>query len=437
MSIYDLLNFTNLHFFWELFVPVIIFLRGQERRPHFWLRLLAVIVLSVPLYFLPISEPYLGPFILTFVLVYVLVIAAAFFCYRISLFNTLFVFVAAFAVQHLAWNIEFMIFESMSSLTAPVGWLIYALITAAVYVACYAVLPVEVIQESTRRENKILLVISALILLVTFVLSSLVSAYSEWTVYNRCYAIVCCILALAAQFGAFEQRRLREEKETLERDRAVMQELWDKERRQYEISKDTIDMVNMKCHDLRSQITLLRHMDEKDRDRTIGKLEETVMIYGKMAKTGNEILDVVLMDKQLYCEKHGIRFTYMVDGERLRFMEAADIVALFGNALDNAIESVAGEAEEERRIIRLNVSAKRSFVCVHLENYCSRQVEFSDGLPLTAKTDKAVHGFGVKSIRYVTEHYGGSMQMWQDGEIFILDVLLPGEPAGAGLPESA
>lgn len=429
MSIYELLNFTNLHFFWELFLPVLIFLRRQERRPYFWLRLLAVLVLSVPLYFLPISGSYFGPFIMAFVLVYFLVIAAAFFCYRISPFNTLFVFVAAFAVQHLAWNIEFMIYESMSSLTAPVGWLIYVLVTAAVYVACYAVLPVEVIQESTKRENKMLLVISALILLVTFFLSSLVSAYSEWTVYCRCYAIVCCILALSAQFGAFEQRRLREEKETLERDKAIMQELWDKERKQYEITKDNIDMINMKCHDLKNQLTLLRHMDEEGRQETIDRMEESVMIYGNMAKTGNEILDIVLTDKQLYCEKHGIRFTYMVDGESLRFMEAADIVALFGNALDNAIESVVGETEEERRIIRLNVSSKRSFVCVHLENYCSRQVEFSDGLPVTTKEDTASHGFGVKSIRYVAERYGGSMQMWQEGSVFSTDVLLPARAA--------
>lgn len=51
--------------------------------------------------------------------------------------------------------------------------------------------------------------------------------------------------------------------------------------------------------------------------------------------------DVVIhTEKSLLCERHKIRFTYMIDGEQLDFMDPVDIASLFGNALDNAIESV-------------------------------------------------------------------------------------------------
>ena len=40
----------------------------------------------------------------------------------------------------------------------------------------------------------------------------------------------------------------------------------------------------------------------------------------------------------MLCRKHNIQMTIMADGKALEFMSTADIAALFGNALDNAIE---------------------------------------------------------------------------------------------------
>ena len=101
----------------------------------------------------------------------------------------------------------------------------------------------------------------------------------------------------------------------------------------------------------------------------------------------------------------------MVQGEELNFMSSADIVSLFSNALENAIEC-------EMRV-------KGGFVCVHVENYCTEQPKLEDGLPVTTKADKGLHGFGVKSMRYVAEKYGGSIQAGTRENMFVLNVLIP------------
>ena len=64
-------------------------------------------------------------------------------------------------------------------------------------------------------------------------------------------------------------------------------------------------------------------------------------------------------------------------------------------------------------------------VLIHLENRCSREPEFVDGLPLTNKKDKNRHGFGVKSIRYIAEKYNGEVSMSVQNGRFCLDILLP------------
>ena len=152
-------------------------------------------------------------------------------------------------------------------------------------------------------------------------------------------------------------------------------------------------------------------MSDEERERGIREAEEAVMIYGNIAKTGNETLGIILTEKSLLCERHKIRFTYMIDGEQLDFMDPVDIASLFGNAPDNAIESVLRTDDAERRIIRLNASVKRSFFSVHFENYCGETVVFRDGMLQTVKQDNRYHGFGVKSIRYIVEKYGGTLRM--------------------------
>ena len=134
-------------------------------------------------------------------------------------------------------------------------------------------------------------------------------------------------------------------------------------------------------------------MSDEERERGIREAEEAVMIYGNIAKTGNETLGIILTEKSLLCERHKIRFTYMIDGEQLDFMDPVDIASLFGNAPDNAIESVLRTDDAERRIIRLNASVKRSFFSVHFENYCGETVVFRDGMLQTVKQDNRYHGF--------------------------------------------
>ena len=214
-------------------------------------------------------------------------------------------------------------------------------------------------------------------------------------------------------------------------DRERLKELLSREQKQYAFTKDTIDLINIKCHDLKHQLSVLKSLSEEDREKSLKDVEKAVMIYGNIAKTGNETLDIILTEKSFLCEKYGVRFTYMIEGEGLSFMEPADISSLFGNALDNAIESVMRETQAEKRVIKLNASKKRAYLSVHLENYCSEKVRFKDGLPVSGKADKLNHGFGAKSMRYIVEKYGGAMVMRQEGCLVVLDIILPmGESAG-------
>ena len=192
---------------------------------------------------------------------------------------------------------------------------------------------------------------------------------------------------------------------------------------QYGMYKRNAELINRKCHDLKHEIAVLRGISEStERESYIAELENAIRFYDTKIKTGNEVVDILLSEKSLRCREGDIEFSCIVDGRALDFMTPVDLSVLFGNALDNAIASVIREPEE-KRIISLNVAGQQDMLFIHMENECSDELHFEDGLPVTTKEDKRFHGFGTRSIRYIAQKYGGEAEMsYQNGK-FILDIL--------------
>lgn len=195
---------------------------------------------------------------------------------------------------------------------------------------------------------------------------------------------------------------------------------------QYRQSRETIEVINQKYHDLKHQIIALRaENDPERRDHWLDEMEADIRTYEAQNKTGNPVLDTVLTSKSLYCQKHGIYLTCVVDGTLLDFMEVRDLCTIFGNALDNAIECELEIPDRDKRLIHLTVAQQKGFVMVRLENYCETQLKFEDGMPITTKEDQRYHGFGLKSIRYTAEKYNGTMTVNNEENWFELKILIP------------
>lgn len=195
---------------------------------------------------------------------------------------------------------------------------------------------------------------------------------------------------------------------------------------QYRQSRENIEAINRKYHDLKHQIGVIRlESNAEKREEYLNKLEFGMEGIGPMQKTGNDVLDTILFSKQLYCAKHQITITSVVDGAQLGFMDVMDICSIFGNALDNAIESVLKLKDKEKRLIRMAVYAQNNFLMIRVENYFEGDLQMEDGEYKTTKADKGYHGYGIKSIRYTAENYGGSVSIEAKDNWFYLRVLLP------------
>ena len=191
-------------------------------------------------------------------------------------------------------------------------------------------------------------------------------------------------------------------------------------------SKENLDLINQRYHDLKHQISLVRlETDSKKRDQYLSEIEKDISLYGIKTNTGNHILDTILTSKNMVCAKLNITFTFVVDGKLLNFMNVVDLTSLFGNALDNAIESVKTIKEIEKRLIKLTVYAQNELLMIKFDNYYENELKYEDGILVTTKKNEHVHGYGIKSIQSVAEKYGGTVTINTGDHWFTLYVLIP------------
>lgn len=228
-----------------------------------------------------------------------------------------------------------------------------------------------------------------------------------------------CITLLYLQSALFKKSSMRKELETI-------QLLWHQQKGQYQLSKETVELINHKCHDLKHQVQAIRAVkDEKERETYLEKIEKSVQIYSAIVRTGNEILDTILTEKSLICENSGIHINCVADGSLLAFMNPVDLYTLFGNALDNAIEAVRKLESKEKRVIDIMLYARQSFLMLQIVNPMCGEVKFEDGLPLTTKAKNGYHGYGMKSMLHTIQKYEGHLTTEVKNGCFYFNVMLP------------
>lgn len=360
-----------------------------------------------------------------FVLSFLLGIFTFWFCTEGSLPDAVFGSCCGYATQHMAY-----ILHSVALVIIPVlqqhSFALNIMILTAVYLCCYLVFARRLPTSGEYRVGWADAWRSLTIVIpFAFFLSMLTQQYYDeggnlaLYLISRIYAALCCIFVLWIQTSI-------NEKVSVETEYRTRQMLWEKQREQYQISKENIDIINRKCHDLKYQVAALRQeQSESKRNESLDAIENSVMIYDSAMSTGNDVLDTILTERSLSCEKEHITWTCVADGSKLSHIDPVDLYILFGNILDNTIESVRKLEDPAQRVVSMNVYTRSNMVVIQVENYYSGTIRMENGLPKTTKQDESNHGFGMRSVKSIVEKYGGSISIDTDGQIFLLSILLP------------
>lgn len=439
----SMLFFYKLVFMTELIIAEGIFSFRMERRKHFLWRLLLCLVVCYGIALLYPLASYSGWYAsLMFISFFVITYLGLLFCFEITWMNGFFIAITSYTVQHLAYELYSLMSQAVSlsgalSMYSDVTFdltnitsemLFTALIYVDIYIVVYAVSYVLLGKKIHRNKeiqinNGYIFLLACLILLVDIIINAFVvyidsNANRFYEIVIAIYNIICCILVFCFQFSIVNAKKMRQEIETT-------QSLLVQAKKQYELSRENINAINMKCHNLKYQVNEFARKGGID-DKSISEIQDMISIYDTQVRTGNEALDIILTEKSMLCHNRGIQLTCMAEGSSLSFINESDLYVLFGNAIDNAIEAVSKLKDEKKRYIGLTVRSVNNFISININNFYEQEIHLDgNGLPITSKDDKNNHGFGIRSIKMIVENYKGDFSVILKDHVFNINILIP------------
>ena len=420
-------------------IPLVIaeslFMFKLQKKPHFPLRfglsLIAFLLFAAWFPLLHYNGLYISVMFGAFFLFSVLMTKV---CYAANWRSCFFCAAAGYSIQHIAsilynlvatiggfeQSVQFYSNNTVAQLSSfPI--MLFLQVYALTYWCLYQLFGKKIRKnENITIKSPMLLGLLTLMLLVEIVLNAFV-VYRQYDnfdiVYLICASLTNLLCTLSVLIILFELLL----RKTLEDELEIVNQMWHHERKQFTLSKETIEMINVKCHDMRHQIHTIRKNDFINPE-ALKEIEKSIEIYDSIVKTGNQALDIILAEKSLYCQKNDIIINCIIDGEKLSFMSDVDVYSLFGNLIDNAIHSVIN-LSKSRRVISLTVKAKGKLLSINSHNYFDGSLLMENGIPLTQKSNTRYHGFGIKSMMLIAKKYDGVISFDAKDQVFNLNIL--------------
>lgn len=219
--------------------------------------------------------------------------------------------------------------------------------------------------------------------------------------------------------------------------------------RQYELEKELVSLKSQQSELLERDYTALNHayaMNAKlfhDFHNHIGvlrqllshkKFEEAIQYLDGLQTpiqnlantiwTGDETIDYLINSKAAAAKSDGILYQAQVEFPRHTNLGSADLCAILGNLLDNALEAARKVPESKQPFVKLTIRRINHMLIIKIENSFLNPPIEKDGLLKTSKNDNGLHGWGLKSARTAAEKYDGMVQTSYTDNIFCAVVTL-------------
>lgn len=181
----------------------------------------------------------------------------------------------------------------------------------------------------------------------------------------------------------------------------------------YQIKQTSDTEIRRIRHDMKNHLICIRELAAQGKydelESYVNDISEKVKQADTLIHTGNGIVDAIVNEKAALARKAGVRFDWEGTISGLE-ISAVDSCTLVSNLLDNALEA-CDKVDVAKRFISLSFRRSEHFLLMTCENSSARVVELSHGRPLSTKSDKFNHGFGLENIIRCVEKYGGELKL--------------------------
>ena len=186
---------------------------------------------------------------------------------------------------------------------------------------------------------------------------------------------------------------------------------------------DKLKQLHSLRHDMKNHLLALKkYSQEQDwigLNDYLNELSEDILDYNYQIWTGNRMLDMILNEKLKEAKDKKIDMQISTEVFTTLPFTDREIISLFGNLLDNAIEACE-RITDKNTWIHIKMKKKNQLLYFEIKNTTEHTVQPVPGKFISTKTNGTLHGYGMKNIMDVVEKYRGIFQSQMVEDYFVV-----------------
>lgn len=194
-----------------------------------------------------------------------------------------------------------------------------------------------------------------------------------------------------------------------------------------ELYQCQVDLKKIR-HDLKNQlICILGLLQSGENEKAIITIKKDLAIINEpenLFNSGNPVLDSILHSKIETAKSMGIQTKASIKLNVPINIDSIELGIIVGNALDNAIDAVSQIVDSDYlcKEISINILAIAESISIEIINSVKKEVDI---LNLSStKSNKALHGMGIKIMRSLVEKYNGDLYFLCQDNQFVANIII-------------
>lgn len=181
-------------------------------------------------------------------------------------------------------------------------------------------------------------------------------------------------------------------------------------------------------HDIQNQYTYIRFMmDSGDLEGLHRYVEEMTSTFSEPLVSaldcGNHTMNLIIHMESTKARKMGVTLDVKAAPPHELPFSQLDLVKLYTNLLDNAIEACVAE-QIPTPVVTVGIQVVGEYLLTQIRNPTRKKQSFLDDGAVTTKEDTRIHGKGMSIVKSIVNKYNGSVHYAIRNDEFIVEFML-------------
>lgn len=190
------------------------------------------------------------------------------------------------------------------------------------------------------------------------------------------------------------------------------------------LSKETLnnaERISTMKHDLKNLFLglygLMNKKNYSEVERIVKEQAEYFSVPEQILHTGDTVLDTIVNYKNLYAKNHDIHCEIVINISSSININSDDLSIILGNSMDNAIEYLMTHDIEDKTLY-LNIKYSFDVLTIIVSNPVIENISIPDDYHIVSTKSDCSHGYGIKSMKKITEKYNGVFEIRSENNTF-------------------